>query len=160
MKKYSEELANDEDYVKAQIVAALTSGRHHVDYVALRTDSTGHFRVNAAEVEKHLDNEVEKREKARIKARIEKSLFSNARDAIKAGQQEAPAEPDAPLQVANAGVRKAPVSLDALALERPKKKPAAPQNAHPGENNPAPANPENQAGGEGRKRSNSVHRNH
>ncbi len=49
VRKYSPEHAGDRNYVKAQIMAALTSGRHHVDYVMLRTDSTGHFKVSSTE---------------------------------------------------------------------------------------------------------------
>lgn len=50
VKKYSPENAGNKDYVKAQIMAALTSGRHHVDMVMLRTDSYGHFKADAFEL--------------------------------------------------------------------------------------------------------------
>ncbi|MCR5370770.1 MAG: hypothetical protein K6E83_08695 [Clostridium sp.] len=48
--KYAPDQAGNADYVKAQIMAALTSGRHHVDYVCLRTDSKGHFKTSSTEL--------------------------------------------------------------------------------------------------------------
>ncbi len=50
VKKYSPENADNKFYQKAQVIAALTSGRHHVDYVTLRTDEDGHFRALATEM--------------------------------------------------------------------------------------------------------------
>lgn len=50
VKKYSPENADDKNYVKAQVMAAITSGRHHVDMVQIRTDSTGHFKTSATEL--------------------------------------------------------------------------------------------------------------
>ncbi|MCR5370769.1 MAG: hypothetical protein K6E83_08690, partial [Clostridium sp.] len=209
VKKYSPEDAGDPRYVKAQIMAALTSGRHRVDMLFLRTDSTGHFkatatevtmdlsrlngmehpwessretrrkglikdedarierqnaieqailaRANAAadrkteeliaadqvrsevfreipyrelynktpkEVEERLDREVRAREAARLKnvfREREKAIFDRAREAIKKEEQA----PDAP---AENGRRRSRISLEALAPELSKKKPAAAGN--------------------------------
>lgn len=50
VRKYSPHHADNMNYVKAQVVAALTSGRHHVDMVMLRTGEDGKFKAAATEV--------------------------------------------------------------------------------------------------------------
>ena len=50
VKKYSPENAGNKDYVKAQVMAAITSGRHHVDMVMLRTQHDGTFKATATEL--------------------------------------------------------------------------------------------------------------
>ena len=50
VRKYSPDNANNKDYVKAQVMAAITSGRHHVDMVTVRTQSDGTFKVAATEM--------------------------------------------------------------------------------------------------------------
>ncbi len=54
VRKYSPENVENTDYVKAQIMAAITSGRHHVDMVMVRTQSDGTFKVAATEVTMNL----------------------------------------------------------------------------------------------------------
>ena len=50
VRKYSPDNADNKDYVKAQVMAAITSGRHHVDMVTVRTQSDGTFKVSATEM--------------------------------------------------------------------------------------------------------------
>ena len=50
VRKYSPDHAGNKDYVKAQIAAAVTSGRHHVDVVTLRTRDDGTFQAEATEL--------------------------------------------------------------------------------------------------------------
>ena len=54
VRKYSPENAGNKNYVKAQVMAALTSGRHHVDAVMLRTQEDGTFRACASELTMNL----------------------------------------------------------------------------------------------------------
>ena len=53
VRKYSPDHAGNKDYVKAQIAAAVTSGRHHVDVVTLRTRDDGTFQAEATELTLH-----------------------------------------------------------------------------------------------------------
>lgn len=50
VRKYSPENAGNKNYQKAQVMAALTSGRHHVDVAVLRTRADGTFQVSASEL--------------------------------------------------------------------------------------------------------------
>ena len=50
VRKYSPERAADKEYQKAQVMAALTSGRHHVDMVIIRTTEEGSFKVSSTEL--------------------------------------------------------------------------------------------------------------
>ena len=54
VRKYSPERAADKLYQKAQVMAALTSGRHHVDMVVIRTTEDGSFKVSATELTMNL----------------------------------------------------------------------------------------------------------
>ena len=50
VRKYSPENAGNKDYQKAQVIAALTSGRHHVDMAIIRTTEDGSFKVSTTEL--------------------------------------------------------------------------------------------------------------
>ena len=50
VRKYSPEHAADKAYQKAQVMAALTSGRHHVDIAILRTTEDGNFNISSTEL--------------------------------------------------------------------------------------------------------------
>ena len=77
VRKYSPDNADNMDYVKAQVMAAITSGRHHVDMVQIRTDSTGHFKTYATELSMNLsamkgqERFLEKSRQSRAKSLLE-----------------------------------------------------------------------------------------
>ena len=101
------------------------------------------YRKAPKEVEKILDQEIVRREKERVKEAfrsIEKAKFNSAKEAIGNG----PANQPAAEAGAGEGNHRERISLEALNIDRPARRPAQGQNQHAPQNQNAPQNQQNQ----------------